>query len=519
MVDLTMTLLTFRPAKPALLLLSCIISAVSEDAARGGDMKTVTVSSFHPASDRPRRSLHHDGHGFYPQDSDSLQVLDEVVDSSSNSWRAEGKEVALSIAQDVIRIGPFAAIHRFSTRAHRREEAFRGADGVLGLAYSAEPNSASVLKSLSEGERKEWHVEEPKNFRRMERKMFTIVAGEEGGELQVDGYDDAATQDGAVSFLEVADSSGYSVVIGEIRYGRHVILSSSAGAGAGGVNTPRATQLIGAFDTGSSCLELPDSAVAGLSVSPFRVLLDAHMRYGRQELSFDLEDSKGGKFVLKLPYEAWTHPHGCLGPYAGKRIIFGDPVFRRYMIVHDFHLPSIRVGLALLDPRYKMLRSTRYKEEETRSGKIVKIPLEVDTSRPARRYLLQVGLGSPVQSLKMLVDTGSFLTEVFTCPPCHDEKNEKSSSSSDHMRGRKQKLEKKEVKEKHRASQRQTGEVVKGSDEIPGIQAGGVIVMLSLVVCVGIAEWRRRKVAVPKFRLVEYSQVEGEPSKFEFSDL
>ncbi|EKX52796.1 hypothetical protein GUITHDRAFT_101248 [Guillardia theta CCMP2712] len=225
MVDLTMTLLTFRPAKPALLLLSCIISAVSEDAARGGDMKTVTVSSFHPASDRPRRSLHHDGHGFYPQDSDSLQVLDEVVDSSSNSWRAEGKEVALSIAQDVIRIGPFAAIHRFSTRAHRREEAFRGADGVLGLAYSAEPNSASV-----------------------------------------DGYDDAATQDGAVSFLEVADSSGYSVVIGEIRYGRHVILSSSAGAGAGGVNTPRATQLIGAFDTGSSCLELPDSAVAGLSV-------------------------------------------------------------------------------------------------------------------------------------------------------------------------------------------------------------------------------------------------------------
>ena len=110
-----------------------------------------------------------------------------------------------------------------------------------------------------------------------------------------------------------------------------------------------------------------------------------------------------------------------------------------------------------------MLRSTSYKEEETRSGKIVKLPLEVDTSRPTRRYLLQVGLGSPVragekrgikgrdgegkgetvakcggradgvergegrtegqedgdaklllqvQSLKMLVDTGSFLTEV-----------------------------------------------------------------------------------------------------------
>eukprot|EP00960_Hanusia_phi_P075405 768420-Hanusia_phi.AAC.3 len=158
---------------------------------------------------------------------------------------------------------------RFSTRAHRREQAFRGADGVLGLAFSSQPNSASVLKSLSEEERKAWHVEEPKNFRRMTRKMFTIVAGEEEGELQMDGYDDAATQDGAVAFLEVADSSGYSVVIREIRYGKHLILSSSSpgGAGAGGnTEAPRAEQLLGAFDTGSSCIELPDSAVAGLSV-------------------------------------------------------------------------------------------------------------------------------------------------------------------------------------------------------------------------------------------------------------
>uniref|UniRef100_A0A7S0E4Z6 Peptidase A1 domain-containing protein n=2 Tax=Hanusia phi TaxID=3032 RepID=A0A7S0E4Z6_9CRYP len=504
-------------------ILISIPSALSAEAEERKSLRTVTVSSFHPASDRPRRSLHHDGHGFYPEDSESLQVLDEVVDSSSNSWRAEGKEVALSIAQDVIRIGPFAAIHRFSTRAHRREQAFRGADGVLGLAFSSQPNSASVLKSLSEEERKAWHVEEPKNFRRMTRKMFTIVAGEEEGELQMDGYDDAATQDGAVAFLEVADSSGYSVVIREIRYGKHLILSSSSpgGAGAGGnTEAPRAEQLLGAFDTGSSCIELPDSAVAGLSVSPFRVLLDAHMRYGRQELSFDLTDSKGGNFVLKLPYEAWTHPHGCLGPYAGKRIIFGDPIFRRYMVVHDFHLPTIRIGLALLDPHYKILRSKSYKEEETRSGKIVKLPLQVDSSKPARRYLLQVGVGSPAQSLKMLVDTGSFLTEVFTCPPCDDKTEKSASSSSDHKRGRKQKLKREEEKEKekNRASKGQTGGV-RDSDEMPGIQAGGVVVMLSLVICVGIAEWRRRKVAVPKFRLVEYSQVEGEPSKFEFSDL
>ncbi len=33
--------------------------------------------------------------------------------------------------------------------------------------------------------------------------------------------------------------------------------------------------------------------------------------------------------TLELPYAAWTHPRGCLGPYAGDRVVLGDPVFRR----------------------------------------------------------------------------------------------------------------------------------------------------------------------------------------------
>jgi len=46
------------------------------------------------------------------------------------------------------------------------------------------------------------------------------------------------------------------------------------------------------FDTGSSCIELPDASIGNLEASPFRALLDAHMRYGQQMLEFDIYDNR-----------------------------------------------------------------------------------------------------------------------------------------------------------------------------------------------------------------------------------
>ena len=62
-----------------------------------------------------------------------------------------------------------------------------------------------------------------------------------------------------------------------MRYGGHQLLRAKsvdgpappAGA-AGGGGTRVAYELEALFDTGSSCIELPDSAVGGLEASPFR---------------------------------------------------------------------------------------------------------------------------------------------------------------------------------------------------------------------------------------------------------
>ena len=57
--------------------------------------------------------------------------------------------------------------------------------------------------------------------------------------------------------------------------------------------------------------------MGNLQASPFRALLGAHMKYGQQALAFTLADSRGRSARIVLPYDSWTHPLGCLGPYAG----------------------------------------------------------------------------------------------------------------------------------------------------------------------------------------------------------
>ena len=46
--------------------------------------------------------------------------------------------------------------------------------------------------------------------------------------------------------------------------------------------------------------------------SPFRALLDAHMRYGEQELEFEFVDAQHRTVRVALPYVWWTHPKGII---------------------------------------------------------------------------------------------------------------------------------------------------------------------------------------------------------------
>ncbi len=129
----------------------------------------------------------------------------------------------------------------------------------------------------------------------------------------------------AVQYLRINNQTlqgkpSYSVRVKGMRYGGHDILFFGDGGDP---------YIDGAFDTGSSCVMLPDSQFGSLEASPFRALLEAHMLHGRKSLEFVLEDFAGATISVELKYDAWTHPGGCLSPYDGKRVVFGLPVFRR----------------------------------------------------------------------------------------------------------------------------------------------------------------------------------------------
>ena len=78
-----------------------------------------TLSEFVPASDQRPTQLpasHVAGDGFYPAASSSFKLFDETLNANGGKgqdWGQDGKELAATVAQDFVRLGPFDAIHRF----------------------------------------------------------------------------------------------------------------------------------------------------------------------------------------------------------------------------------------------------------------------------------------------------------------------------------------------------------------------------------------------------------------------
>lgn len=81
--------------------------------------------------------------------------------------------------------------------------AFEGIDGILGLGYSTQSGSASLLKTLSQTVRSAWGLVQPDSFRQIRPLMFALVVSQEGGELQLGGYDPKAAVTRRSSFFVV----------------------------------------------------------------------------------------------------------------------------------------------------------------------------------------------------------------------------------------------------------------------------------------------------------------------------
>ena len=319
----------------------------------------------------------------------------------------------MTVAEDIICLGPFSAIHRFAVSRGKTNEEFNATDGVLGFGYSDQPNSAAILRSLSVPERPAWDLSQPPGFRELRPRRFAVFASEDGvGELHLRGHDPAAAS-GTVQYLmmlnQSAEAPPYRLRLLALHYGPRSLLHFGDG--------PRAL-LEAAFDTGSSCVMLPDRQFGALEASPFRALLEAHMLHGAHPLLVTLGGAAGESFTVELPYSAWTHPGGCLGPYDGERLVLGDPAFRRYVVVHDLEGPVRRLGLAPINPLYRFgARAADWgygddadgggggdggaaaalEDAMAEGGGLVRLRLDTSGELPARRYLLRLGVGTPRQ--------------------------------------------------------------------------------------------------------------------------
>jgi len=520
--------------------------------------------------------------GFSPNSSTTFTAVGqqflEHASAAASPWqdgtgRHDAPHDSVMVGQDVVRLGPFGCVHRFLLRGSENDDqALHGMDGILGLGYSALSDSASILKSISSPTRPAWGIIQPASLRELQPRKFALLATETGGELQLGGVDKKALVGGEMFFV-LANAESYTVPLREVWYGDKQILGVGAqNLGGGGPARGRSTargggmgEMTAEFDSGSSCVMLPDAAggASGFAESPFRAVLAAHARMGAQTLRLELGPAGSAGVRVELPYAAWTHPAGCIAPFGGNKLVLGDPVFRRYVVLHDLSGSRPRLGIGRLDPDYAsrlilpLSPPTVPADPATSIASTelpVKLRLQADDDLPgaggaggrARRYAVEARVGTPPQRVRLVLDTGSFATQLrrrSTEQPvaAPDRAVGRALAARKAARSRAAARLKAKAARLHgragAASGRSDRVRALGTrkDSLPGrrkagpstappngwAQLGGVLALTALVGLAAVGELRRRRTGGgPRFRLVEYRASDnGGPSHFEFSDV
>ena len=157
--------------------------------------------------------------------------------------------------QDFVQLGSYRVQTRLGLIQSSSSETFtpRQVDGILGFGWFGGNRSASLLKTLSQRDRAGWHVKQAAGFRPMPRK-FSFLANATAGELQLGGYDPAATS--GVMWRFPMKGPSYGVSVYSITYGD--------GGGAEEIlnfNSARHGGFVGQLDSGTTCVLLPNSTV------------------------------------------------------------------------------------------------------------------------------------------------------------------------------------------------------------------------------------------------------------------
>jgi len=334
--------------------------------------------------------------------------------------------------QDMALLGKYSVETRLGMITHCNSANFNDVDGIIGFGWADQNRSAAILKTLTQNGRPHWDITQREDFHPMPRK-FAFTANEEVGELQLGGYEPESISEPMQMFPMAGYAYGVNVT--SIKFGETELLNFKPGHDA----------YVGEFDSGTTCLLLPNSSANGtFEKSPFQLLLD---RQNKGE-AFALVYTIGGK-QFEIAFEECVEP-------ADNAMILGDPWFRKWIVMHDLSdLKSKQMGLALRDPSYKLGVETDGADSTLAGGHAVKAAMtsqelaevrsvsKVRANRKIRpmkqaltqasyqhqavdkvalssqsrvTYNVKLSIGTPPQPLQVIFDTGSFMLAVFAEP-------------------------------------------------------------------------------------------------------
>lgn len=285
----------------------------------------------------------HAGRFFRPAASStfSLIKLDNVNVTFLDNTNLRGYDGA-----DMATLGRYGVMTRMGMIEHCNSRNFDDVDGILGFGWADQPRSAALLKTLTQRDRPSWdmrnqpfkgdHVPMPRKF------VFT--ANYEVGELQLGGYDPAMISSDFTMFDMVGENV-YGIPVHSITYGGVELLHFA--------DTNHKKVFTGEFDSGTTCLLLPNSDVKGnFTTSPFGILAREQAKGERHPLLYKVRDIYGEEHTYAMSYTECVEP-------TDETMIMGDPFFRKWVVLHDLtDLNHKKMGLAPKNPQYQLATTT-----------------------------------------------------------------------------------------------------------------------------------------------------------------
>jgi hypothetical protein len=376
---------------------------------------------------------------FHPTRSEAFNPM-----ASKTFTRADGRyqlkyadttELRGFVGEDKVTLGNYDVVTKFGCITFCNSPDFNGVDGILG--FGVPPKAARnglplpLFQAISFGPG-EKPAQQQLQGHLLKQRKFSFFATDTSAELQLGGHDPKAIT-APMFHVKTFGSHYYAVKIRAIKYGSSSILHFREGH----------DHLPGVVDSGTSCLVLPDSTMSGKLSEEHQTPYRAFKNLPQDE-SFWL-DIDG--HWLEIPHSVWflqASGQTCVQrtPDTFDGILLGDVLFRRYLVEFDMSQPGPSVlGMAPLNLSYlptktpmvdgfKLERDGHAQHKhvlETNSGArlasladskvqgtLTRIPI---MDKDQTQFFINISIGTPGQSRRVIFDTGSSLFGVFSKAP------------------------------------------------------------------------------------------------------